>query len=261
MSTEILHISDDFLNIRGSFKIAGLVDIGTHASLIRRNNGKFVFLDSCTLSAAAEQKIDELTNGGEAVEAVLNLHPFHTIHVPWMHRRFPHAHHYGTVRHLARFPELTWQKTRTEDPELHELFSQDLEFSVPRGVDFIADDENVHFSSVLAYHRASCTIHVDDTLMYIRFPGIVRGLGLKDTTSFHPTLARVLEQRAGATGNFREWAEQLAEKWRKAKNLCAAHTAALMERDNEGASIRLRILKALEKVGPTLKKHERKFGS
>ena len=77
---KILQLSDDFWNIRGSFKIAGLIDIGTQASLIRRENGKFVFLDSYTLGGAVRKEVDELTNAGEDVEAVLNLHPFHTIH-------------------------------------------------------------------------------------------------------------------------------------------------------------------------------------
>ena len=38
--------SVNFLNIRGSFKVGGLLDIGTQCSLVRRANGRFVFLDS-----------------------------------------------------------------------------------------------------------------------------------------------------------------------------------------------------------------------
>jgi hypothetical protein len=45
------------------------------------------------------------------------------------------------------------QALRTEDPELHAQFAEDFEFSVPRGVDFISANENVHFSSVLVLHR------------------------------------------------------------------------------------------------------------
>ena len=260
MSAKILKISDDFWNIRGSFKIAGLIDIGTQASLIRRDNGKFIFLDSYTLDGTAEQEVNELTDNGKKVEAVLNLHPFHTIHVPWMHQRYPKARHYGTARHLSKFPELKWQKSRTEDSKSHSLFAQELDFSIPRGVDFISDDENVHFSSVLAFHRASNTIHVDDTLMYVRFPGMMRLLGLKDATSFHPTLGKVLEKRAGAAEDFRQWARELAEEWSTAENLCAAHTATLAAQDNHGAGIQVRILKALDKVSATLNTHERKFG-
>jgi hypothetical protein len=113
---------------------------------------------------------------------------------------------------------------------------------------------------VLALHRASKTIHVDDTLMYVPFPAIVRALGPSGMLSFHPTLKRALQKRAGAAGDFRAWAEALAEGWRDAENLCAAHTAALLANDGSGASIRTRIVKALERVDGKLRAHERKYG-
>jgi len=260
LSAKIFQIGDNFWNIRGSFKIAGLIDIGTQASLVRRKNGKFVFLDSYTLSGAVEREIDELTNDGEDIEAVLNLHPFHTIHVKRMHERYPHAKHYGTARHLSRFPGLEWQEICTEDTELHTMYADDFDFSVPRGVDFISDDENVHFSSVLALHRASKTIHVDDTLMYIRLPVLMRFFGLTDAMSFHPTLAKVLEKRPGASKDFTQWAEELADTWHDAENLCAAHTTALLAENNDGASVHDRMIKALDKVQSTLTAHERKYG-
>ena len=128
------------------------------------------------------------------------------------------------------------------------------------GVDFISANENVHFSSVLVLHRASKTIHVDDTLMYVRLPKAARLLGTTDVMSFHPTLAKALEKRPGAAQDFRDWATDLAERWRDAQNLCAAHTATLMARKNKGASIHVRMLKALDKVSRTLKAHEGKYG-
>ncbi len=260
MASDILQFADNFWNIRGSFKIAGIIDIGTHASLVRRNNGKFIFLDSYTLSGSVRREIDELTNAGKDIEAVLNLHPFHTIHVPKMHERYPHARHYGTARHLSKFPRLSWQQLNTEDSELHAMFAADFEFSVPRGVDFISADENIHFSSVLAWHRTSKTIHVDDTLMYIRLPLLMRFFGLTDAMSFHPTLAKALQKREAAADEFSQWAEELAERWFDAENLCAAHTATLEPQANSTVSIHDRILKALAKVHSTLQAHQDKFG-
>ena len=168
MNARAIWVADDFLNIRGSFKLGGVLDIGTQASLVRRANGKFVFLDSYTLSGSVQQEVDELTDHGKNIEAILNLHPFHTVHVRAMHKRYPKAKLFGTARHLARFPDLPWQKTRTEQPRLHTMFAEDFEFSVPRGVDFVSVNKNIHFSSVLVLHRASKTIHVDDTLMFNR---------------------------------------------------------------------------------------------
>jgi hypothetical protein len=258
MTGHPLHVAEDFWNIRGSYRIGGFIDVGTQASLVRRGNGKFVFLDSYTLSGAVKRKVNELTRGGKDIEAILNVHPFHTIHVRKMHELFPHARLYGTARHTARFPELPWAKAHTEDSALHEQFADDFEFSVPRGVDFISADENVHFSSVLVLHRASRTIHVDDTFMYIRLPMLIRWFGLTDALSFHPTLAKALEKRAGAARDFREWADELIESWRDVENLCAAHTGALLARDNRGESIHSRLLRALDKAGNTLESHEKK---
>jgi hypothetical protein len=253
LRTFVLRVADDFLNIRGSFKVGGMIDIGTQCSLVRRANGRFLFLDSYTLSGAVQRDVDALTNGGKDVEAILNLHPFHTVHVRAMHQRYPNAKLYGTPRHLARFPDLPWQKTRTEQTRLHKLFEDDFEFSVPRGVDFISANENVHFSSVLVLHRASRTIHVDDTLMYVRLPLPARVVGFRDILLFHPTLRQALEKRKGAGQDFRDWVEELAEDWRDAENLCAAHTTALTAAQNQGASLHDRILAALDKVSATLR--------
>lgn len=253
MQNPMLRVADDFLNIRGTFKVGGLIDIGTQCSLVRRASGSFVFLDSYTLGSAVQRDVDALTSHGKDVEAILNLHPFHTVHVRAMHQRYPRARLYGTARHLSLFPELPWEKTRTEQTRLHTMFEKDFEFSVPRGVDFISANDKVHFSSVLVFHRASRTIHVDDTLMYVRLPLPMRVLGFRDLLSFHPTLRQALEKRKGAGGEFRAWAEQLAEGWRDARNLCAAHTTALTAAQNRGASIHDRILAALDKVSGALR--------
>ena len=259
MSSKIIQISDNFWNIRGSFKIAGVIDIGTQASLVRLASGKFVFLDSYTLSGSVLREVDQLTNDGKNVVAVLNLHPFHTIHVNWMHERYPNASHFGTARHLAKFPDLSWQPTLMEDQATQAMFARDFEFSIPRGVDFISDDENLHFSSVLVFHPSSGTIHVDDTLMYIRLPMLMRFFGITDALSFHLTLAKVLEERAGAVQDFRDWAEELAENWQNAENICAAHTATL-QNNGDQPSISQRIIKALAKVDKTLNSHNKKYG-
>ena len=260
MADDVLQVSDDFWNIRGSYKIGGLVDVGTHLSLVRLASGKFVLLDCYTLTGEARRLVDDLTHGGEDLEAILNVHPFHTVHVRKVHEMYPGARLYGTARHLAKFPELPWADLRTEDPALHHFYSEDFDFSIPRGVDFISDDENIHFSSVLVLHRASRTIHSDDTLMYLRLPGLVRLVGLGDSVSYHPTLAKALEKRAGAAADFRDWAAELNERWKDAENLCAAHTASLLGRDNSGESIHARMVKALAKVEKTLKSHEQKWG-
>ena len=257
---KIIKISDDFWNIRGTFRVGGLLDIGTHASLVRMANGKFVFLDSYAFSGEVARDLNEMTGDGSNVEAVLNLHPFHTVHVEAMHRQYPQAKKYGTARHLSKFPKLPWQKLRTEDEALHARFADDFEFSVPQGVDFISDNENVHFSSVLAYHRASKSIHVDDTYMYAQLPLPLRLIGVDGVTRFHPTLAKALQPRAGAAREFRQWAEGLNADWGDARNLCTAHLATLAASKNSGVSIQERLQDALSGVKHTLTDHQKAFG-
>lgn len=260
MSKEIIAVSDGFWNFRGSFRVGGVIDVGTQSALVRLNSGRFVMLDSYALSRSARRLVADQTDGGERLEAVINLHPFHTLHVSTIHQWYPQARHYGTARHHRMFPDLPWAETSSEDPALLERYGEDLDFTVPRGVDFISADENVHFSSVLAYHTASKTIYSDDTLMYLRLPQVARWFGLGDSVGFHPTLARALEQRAGAAQDFRTWAGDLIDRWGAAENLCAAHTAALLVAENRGDPIGERIANALAKIETTLATHERKHG-
>jgi hypothetical protein len=255
----VVDLGAGFWNLRGSFRLGGLIELGTQASLVRRQSGRFVLLDAIDLDDATRRWVDERTDGGEAIEAVLHLHPFHTLHVRALHARYPGAKLYGTVRHHERFPDLPWEAARTEDPALHTLFADDLDFSVPRGVELVPSNENLHFSSVLAFHRASKTLHVDDTLLYLRLPGPLRALK-RDVLRFHPTLGRVLEPRAGAARDFRAWAEELVERARGVENLCAAHSAVLRGPEHPDPPLATRIAQALQKVEGTLRRHERAHG-
>ena len=258
MTHDIIRVTDDFWNIRGSYKIGGIVDVGTQTSLVRRANGKFLFLDAYTLDDSVRREVFARTRDGQDVEAILNLHPFHTLHVRAMHREFPSARLYGTARHRSQLPELAWEQALLEDPATHALFAEDLELSVPRGVDFISPDERVHLSSVLALHRASRTLHVDDTFMYIRLPWPIRLLEPVGLVRIHPTLPRALERRAGAARDFRRWVEAFSERCRDIEHLCAAHTAVLTA--PRGTSIPALLRKALDKAEKTLRAHELRYG-
>jgi hypothetical protein len=257
MTDKILEVSEGFWNIRGEFKVFGLLNIGTHASLVKRSNGKFVLLDAYTMQDDIKKQIDSHTNNGADIEAIINLHPFHTVHVEKAHADYPNAKLYGTQRHLDKFPHLPWQKELTNSNEFASMFSEDFEFSVPRGVDFISSNEHLHFSSVLAYHKASKTIHVDDTLMYLKLPGLLSVLKSPEV-SFHMTLSKTLQRRKGAADDFRLWAAQLAEQWSDAEVLCAAHSYTLFAK-NKLPSIAAMIMIALEREEKTLRAHQKKF--
>jgi hypothetical protein len=258
MTDKILKISDVFWNIRGEFKVFGLLNIGTQASLVKCGNGKFVLLDAYTLQGDVKQQVDSLTNNGTDIEAIINLHPFHTMHVAKVHADYPNAKLYGTQRHIDKFPDFPWQAELTNSSEFARLFSEDFEFSVPHGVDFISNNENLHFSSVLAYHLASKTIHVDDTLMLLKLPGLL-GVLKSPEVSFHMTLSGTLEQRKGAADDFRLWVAQIAEQWSDAEVLCAAHSQTLIAKD-KSPSIAAMIMLALQREEKTLENHRKTFG-
>lgn len=259
MTDAIIDLGNGFWTLRGSFRLFGVLDVGTQAALVRRRSGAFVLLDSYTLDGPVKAAVMDLTGNGQKVEAILNLHPFHTVHCARMHRDFPAARLYGTARHARRAPDLPWQALHTDDPQLQALFADDLQFSVPRGVDFISADETVHFSSVLAYHPASRTIHADDTLTYVQF-GAPLGWLIPERVSFHPTLARALEKRAGAAADFRAWAQALASGWKDAENLCAAHNRLFQPGKTGGLPLAQQIAAALARVEGKLAAHGRRYG-
>lgn len=256
-NTSVIEVEDGFWNLRGSFRIAGLIELGTHMSLVRRANGRYLLLDACNLTPETRALIDDKTRGGEDLDAVLHLHPFHTLHVRALHQLYPKARLYGTARHHAELADLPWDPLQTEDPAIQQRFAEDLELTVPRGVDLVTSNPNVHFGSVLAIHRATETLHVDDTLVYARLPWLLRFLG-RDATRFHPALADSLRREPGAADAFRSWARELIERAASLRNVCAAHTSVLLAQSNDGAPIAARIEDALRRTEGTLRAHERK---
>jgi hypothetical protein len=250
MADEWVEIGSGFWNIRGSLKVAGLVDVGTQMSVVRLASGKFALLDSYMPDEPTRKRLLELTDGGAAVAAVLNLHPFHTLHVANLAAQFPNAQLYGTARHAARFPHLPWQATHTESPALASVFEGDLRFSVPRGVDFAPDNKRLHFASVLAFHPASGTLHVDDTLTWVNLPWFG---GLR----FHPSLPRVLQRRPGAVGEFRAWLDELRALFVSVRRVCPAHMKTLPPNDGQCAK---HLDAAIAKVDKVLRQHQRRFG-
>ncbi|ANY20376.1 hypothetical protein A6F68_01866 [Tsuneonella dongtanensis] len=257
MSRDLIDCGDGFWSIRGDFRIGGLVNVGTQCALVRRPDGSFIILDSYTLPDAVLSDVDRITGGRKNVSAIINLHPFHTVHCQWMHDAFPAAALYGTARHHAKWPDLPWASEQCESGALGPLFGDTLEFSLPRGVALVCEDENVHFSSVLAYHRESRTIYVDDTLSYLTAPFPLSLLPMTGRLDFHMTLAKALEPRAGAADDFRDWAIEIGTDWADAVRVATAHNTLL--RIKPGSFPEL-IGAALGRVAPVLDGHRRKHG-
>jgi hypothetical protein len=245
-----------FHHIRGSFRIGGVVDVGTQCSLVEMGAGRWVFLDSYTLTRAVLEEVLRLTDGGAKVSAILNLHPYHTVHCEWMHRTFPRARLFGTARHREKLPHLPWEAEGCEGEVLAREFGSALQFSVPRGVDFICENDRVHFASVLAFHPGSGTIHVDDTLSAIRLPGPLGRLPQSGRIDFHPTLRLALRREAGAADAFRDWVFELGADWHAARRLAAAHNIVVELRQDFPEQLGA----ALGRVTRLLDKHRSRWG-
>jgi hypothetical protein len=68
MSSPIIHVGEGFWNIRGSYKIGGLVDVGTQASLARLASGNFVLLDSYSFNSETRRKVAEMKSTPRGTE-------------------------------------------------------------------------------------------------------------------------------------------------------------------------------------------------
>jgi len=220
-------IAPNFFNIRHSFRIMmGLINVGTHMSLIKLKNGNYLVIDTIPLSPGLKQEIDVLTDFGTKMEAVIATHPFHTLAFPSFYQAYPDAPYYGTPRHLRKWPQIPW-KGSVDDCEIRSKWYPEVEMRIPDGAEFVnpMPERTNHFSGVFVYHRESLTIHVDDTLFYAVEPNILMKLGgfRHGQLSFHPSMNSVgLHHTPEAPYLFRDWVNGILNDW-EFDNLVTAH--------------------------------------
>ncbi len=220
MADEIHDLGAGFWNVRGTQRMAGVINIGTQCSLVQLSSGNFIFLDSYTLEGDIKSQIMALTDNGEKVEAVLNVHPFHTLHCAQMAKDFPQAIFYGSTRHPEQVPEVNWSDELVESAAVAQRYSE-LKFSMPKGIYYIDPNEKLHSGSLLVFHPASKSLHVDDT--FVTPPLKVLDMVLPEI-NLHPQTKSALTNEPNAGQQYCAWATQLAERWRETRNFCAAHS-------------------------------------
>jgi len=250
-------LADTLWNIRGVFRVVGVLNIGTHMSVVKRDNGKFVVLDGCELDDAQREALLALTGNGEKVEAVMHVHPFHTLHVEATHQLFPKATLYGTARHRQKAPSLPWADAPVEDWGDDHPLADTFNLSVPEGVHFVSADERVHVASVLVRHRQSGIVHVDDTFNVMAASGTLGKILPQSSLRMHPMLSRALKQEPGAADAYAGWARWLASAWSKTSIVCAAHSAV---RELPPGGFKKEVEDALQKVSGVLDGHRRRYG-
>ncbi|EFC44062.1 predicted protein [Naegleria gruberi] len=220
----IKEIGKNFFNIRASFKIKGLINIGTHMSLIRLSNGKYLVIDTVPLDEELKKEIDELTNNGVDIEAVVATHPFHTLAFPDFYKNYSSASYYGTPRHIRNQKDIPWAGNIMDHLN---KWSPDVEMRIPAGAEFVAPvpESTNHFNSVWVFSPVAKTIHVDDTINYFDNPSLLfKVLGKKSgQMDFHPSMTNGgLNKTETAPQLFKEWLENLLHDW-DFDNACCAH--------------------------------------
>lgn len=227
MSDTFIDLGKGFYNIRGNFRIGGLVNIGTQCSLVQLAPERFIFLDSYTLTGTIRDKVMGLTNQGKFVEAILNLHPFHTLHCEQMAKDFPTARLYGSIRHQQKLPHLTWESNTVESSPVAQRYPE-LKFSLSKGVYYIHPNQAIHVGSLLAFHPASQSLHVDDTFNTLPHLNLIKTIAEKidkhpPKLLLNPLTKKALKPEPTAGNEFCDWAEDLARQWHTTRHVCAAH--------------------------------------
>lgn len=221
-------------------------------SLVRKPDGRFILVDAYEPDEKDRAELMGLTENGSLIDAVLNVHPFHTVYCTFIHEALPHTRLIGTRRHHEQMPHLDWDPAPIEDIATQQQFADLFDFSIPAGLEFVPDDETVHASSVLVRHRQSSIIHVDDTLMYLAPPALIQFVMPEPKLRFHPKLGDALQKHAGAADEFVIWAQDLARDWADTRVVCAAHNGIAQLTDQTFAQA---IEDALAQVSETLRNH------
>jgi hypothetical protein len=247
---KLIQIGTNFWNIRGSFNfLFGLVDIGTHMSLIKLPTGKFLVVDTCAVTPDIKSEIDSLTDNGNLIEAVIATHPFHTVYFVPFQKLYPNTKYYGTPRHIRKITEINWDGDVSSPELLNKWESEGVFMRIPDGFEFNNPVESDHVSSLFLFHAASKTIHVDDTVFYFTDPGFVlRCSGAKhNSMSFHAYTTKYFLPDPNSPLHFKAWLEKLIDDW-DFDNLCSAHNSYKIG----GAKVQL--IETLTKFTPTLEK-------
>lgn len=195
-------MTENVWNVRANFKVFSLLSIGTHMSFMRVSSGRFLVIDTVPLDPELKAEIDQLTNQGLLIEAVIATHPFHTLSFAAFYEAYPNARYFGTPRHIRVVPQIPWvgdirdhlldwavaappplssssssstvatsSTDQTTISSIVESFGAaptacSVQMRIPDGAEYVNPLPEIsnHFVSVFVYHVTDRVLHVDDTL-------------------------------------------------------------------------------------------------
>jgi hypothetical protein len=253
----LVQVGPNFWNIRGDFTAFKLFEIGTHFSVIKLENNKFLVIDTIPLDPDLKTELDRLTNNGEDIEAVIATHPFHTVFFPDFYKAYPKPAYYGTARHIRNQPDIPWVAD-VNTPEVLNKWAPYVQMRIPAGAEFNAPKPETvnHFSSVWVFCPSAKAIHVDDTVGYYEDVSLsLRIVGIKKhTLQFHNSMdGPGLYHTKEAPLQFRDWVHAIINDW-DFDIICCAHKNNVLE----GGKAML--AECLDKATPTLEKLSKQNG-
>uniref|UniRef100_A0A7S4P470 Metallo-beta-lactamase domain-containing protein n=1 Tax=Paramoeba aestuarina TaxID=180227 RepID=A0A7S4P470_9EUKA len=256
--SETWGLEGGFWNVRASFKVKSILEIGTHMSIIRLQNGKFLVIDTVPLDPRLKEEFDQLTNNGKDIEAVIATHPFHTLAFPAFREAYPDAPFYGCPRHLRTQPELKWEG---EISQHLCRWKEDVEMRIPAGCEYVAPvpEASNHFVSVWVLAKKQKCVHVDDTLNYFADPNLLMKVAgvHKEELMFHPSMKGPgLYPTPEAPEQFKQWVLKVIQEW-EFEAVCTAHRDIL---PRGGRQKLAKALNAAEPLFADLKKRNEKGG-
>jgi len=220
-------IGNNFWNVRSRFvKFKGLVDIGTHMSIIKLANGNYLLFSTVPLTDDLKQEIDALTDNGKKIEAFVAKHPFHPLAFPGFYQAYPNVPFYGTPRHIRVQKDIKWTGD-VNDVGIQKKWEPEVFMRIPAGAEFVAPvpESYNHFNCMWVFHPESKTIHVDDTINYFSNPSMIMKVAgkKKGCMEFHDSLkGPALFPKPESPKQLKEWCDAVIKDW-DFDNMCCAH--------------------------------------
>ncbi|KAJ3075883.1 hypothetical protein HDU98_006654 [Podochytrium sp. JEL0797] len=215
------------LSAMGAFYVFYFIDIGTHMHFLRLASGRFVVLSAVTLTAEAKFQIDQLTNNGQLIEAVIATNPFHTVAFEAFHKAYPQPKYYGTPRHIRNIPQIPWAGSVADD-SVRNQWSPEIKMELPAGCEFIAPtpESTNHAAGIVALHAESKTVICDDV-----FRTKNRDI------SFHIyLLSQGINKTPKAPRQFYDWVIELMRAW-DFDNMSCAHGDVMIGGAKQGLGV------------------------
>ncbi|KAI9330717.1 hypothetical protein BDR26DRAFT_871110 [Obelidium mucronatum] len=198
-------------------------DVGTHMTFLRLKNGKFLVLSAVSLDDNTKPQVDQLTQNGDLIDAIVATNPFHTTAFSSWFEMYPRLWQkgrvFGTPRHVRNFPDLPWAGS-SGDEQVQKLWEPEVSMRIPAGCEFNDPKPELtnHFNGVIALYRSSKILICDDAFHVGTSSSFLESLltptQMSAPITFHASMPnQALDKTPKAARQFYDWVLQLTRDW------------------------------------------------